>query len=206
MAKNFYDITLAFAGINQAARLVNELAMTGNCDVLALRTSLSSILNMNPTSTLDVFGGDERNLMYGLEMVLGLLNKGQISTSVMRYTGGIMMLERRLSANDAALDELSTRLQQVERQLEHFNIDDYNIVGALSDIYVDIISPQGAKIQVIGSPDILQRSEVQAKVRALLFAGVRAAVLWRQVGGGKMQILLSRGKINAQAKQIINRI
>nr|WP_284142072.1 DUF489 family protein [Escherichia coli] len=32
MAKNYYDITLALAGICQSARLVQQLAHQGHCD------------------------------------------------------------------------------------------------------------------------------------------------------------------------------
>ncbi|MEG2041549.1 MAG: DUF489 family protein, partial [Hafnia sp.] len=44
MAKNYYDITLALAGICQSARLVQQLAHEGQCDNTAMRTSLNSIL------------------------------------------------------------------------------------------------------------------------------------------------------------------
>jgi high frequency lysogenization protein len=44
------------------------------------------------------------------------------------------------------------------------------------------------------------------KVRALLLAGIRAAVLWRQVGGSRLQILFSRAKIKAAAEKILQQI
>ena len=58
MAKNYYDITLALAGICQSARLVQQLAHQGHCDADALHVSLNSIIDMNPSSTLAVFGGN----------------------------------------------------------------------------------------------------------------------------------------------------
>ena len=67
MAKNYYDITLALAGICQSARLVQQLAHQGHCDGDALHVSLNSIIDMNPSSTLAVFGGSEANLRVGLE-------------------------------------------------------------------------------------------------------------------------------------------
>lgn len=47
MAKNYYDITLALAGICQSARLVQQLAHQGHCDADALHVSLNSIIDMN---------------------------------------------------------------------------------------------------------------------------------------------------------------
>ena len=41
MAKNYYDITLALAGICQSARLVHQLAHQGHCDADALHVSLT---------------------------------------------------------------------------------------------------------------------------------------------------------------------
>jgi high frequency lysogenization protein len=40
VAKNYYDITLAMAGISQAARLVQQLAHEGQCNREAFQTSL----------------------------------------------------------------------------------------------------------------------------------------------------------------------
>ena len=57
MAKNYYDITLALAGVCQAARLVQELAHQGHCASAALHVSLTSIIALDPDSTLEVFGG-----------------------------------------------------------------------------------------------------------------------------------------------------
>jgi hypothetical protein len=48
VAKNYYDITLALAGICQSARLVQQLAHQGHCDSDALHVSLNSIIDLNP--------------------------------------------------------------------------------------------------------------------------------------------------------------
>ena len=53
------------------------------------------------------------------------------------------------------------------------------------------------------SPVVLQSPQVQAKVRATLLAGIRAAVLWHQVGGGRLQLMFSRNRLTTQAKQIL---
>ena len=59
MAKNYYDITLALAGICQSAHLVQQLAHQGQCQPDALNVSLRSVIDLNPGSTLAVFGNDE---------------------------------------------------------------------------------------------------------------------------------------------------
>lgn len=101
MAKNYYDITLALAGICQSARLVQQLAHQGHCDGDALHVSLNSIIDMNPSSTLAVFGGSEANLRVGLETLLGVLNASSrqgLNAELTRYTLSLMVLERKLSS------------------------------------------------------------------------------------------------------------
>lgn len=205
MAKNYYDITLAIAGISQAARLVQQLAHEGQMDHDAFLTSLNSLLQMDPPSTLAVFGGEECNLKMGLETMIGVLNannKGP-GAEVARYTLSLMVLERKLNANKAAMNTLGERLSQLERQLAHFELESDTVISALAGIYVDIIAPLGPRIQVSGSPAILQNPQVQAKVRATLLAGIRAAVLWQQVGGSRLQLMFSRNRLLKQARNIV---
>ncbi|GKX52807.1 high frequency lysogenization protein HflD [Budvicia aquatica] len=204
MAKNYYDITVALAGIAQSARLVQQLAHDGQCDNQALSVSLKSILVTDAPSTLSVFGL-EQDIRMGLETLPSVLtnNRQELSAELTRYVLSIMVLERKLSANRAALNELSSRISQLDRQLAHFDVESETITSAMASIYVDVISPIGPRIQVTGSPEALQRPLVQAKVRASLLAGIRAAVLWQQVGGSRLQFMFSRNRLLKQAQQIL---
>ncbi|WON78498.1 high frequency lysogenization protein HflD [Serratia sp. UGAL515B_01] len=205
MAKNYYDITLAMAGITQAARLVQQLAHDGQLDQEAFHTSLNSLLQMDPASTLAVFGGEERNLKMGLETLLGVLNANNkgLAAELTRYTISLMVLERKLNADKSAMNTLGERLNQLERQLVHFELGSETIISSLAGIYVDVVAPLGPRIQVTGSPAILQNPQVQAKVRATLLAGIRAAVLWQQVGGSRLQLMFSRNRLLKQAQNIV---
>lgn len=207
MAKNYYDITLALAGINQAAGLVQQLAHDGQCNNQALSASLNSIIKIDAPSTLAVFG-QEQDLKLGLENVVSLLSGStqKIGPELMRYSAGIMILERKLSANNGILNTLSARIGQLDRQLAHFDISSETVIGAIADIYTEVISPLGPRIQVTGSAEALQQPLVQAKVRAALLAGVRAAVLWRQIGGSRLQLLFSRGHLINEAQTILAKI
>ncbi|MBD2813368.1 high frequency lysogenization protein HflD [Xenorhabdus sp. Flor] len=207
MAKNYYDITLALAGICQSARLVQQLAHEGQYDASAFEITLNSILNMSPASTLDVFGNETRNLRVGLEAVMGMLNgtNSGVSAELTRYVLSIMALERRLSKNSSATNELAKRISQLERQQAYFEPMSEGMLNALAGIYIDVISPLGPRIQVMGSPDVLRNTLVQAKVRAALLAGIRSAVLWQQVGGSRLQFMFSRQRLIRQAKDILAR-
>lgn len=209
MAKNYYDITLALAGICQSAHLVQQLAHQGHCPPEALKVSLNSLLDLNPSSTLAIYGDDEANLRFGLETLLAVLNSQSrqgIGAELTRYTLSLMVLERKLNGNKEALDTLSRRIAQLDRQLAHYGPESDTLISAMAGIYVDVISPLGPRIQVTGSPAILQNTQVQSKVRATLLAGIRAAVLWQQVGGGRLQLMFSRGRLVNEAKAILARL
>ncbi|WP_445497491.1 high frequency lysogenization protein HflD [Photorhabdus sp. SF281] len=205
MAKNYYNITLALAGICQSSYLVQQLAHENQCDTDAVATMVNSILNTNPASVLDVFGKHERNLRIGLDAMLGMFNgsNSRLSADLTRYMLSLMVLERRLSKNQDASDALGNRISQLERQQTYFEPMSEGMFNALAGIYVDVVSPLGPRIQVTGSPDVLRNPLVQAKVRAILLAGVRCAVLWQQVGGSRWQLMFSRQRLLQQAKDIL---
>ncbi len=209
MAKNYYDITLALAGICQAAHLVQQLAHQGQCQPDALNVSLRSVIDLNPGSTLAVFGNDEANLRLGLETLMAVLNSSSrqgMGAELTRYTLSLMVLERKLSGNKSALDTLAQRIGQLDRQLAHYELGSETITSAMAAIYVDVVSPLGPRIQVTGPPAVLQNPLLQSKVRATLLAGIRAAVLWQQVGGGRFQLMLSRQRLLREAKTILSRL
>ncbi|CND10461.1 lysogenization protein HflD [Yersinia pseudotuberculosis] len=205
MAKNYYDITLALAGICQSARLVQQLAHEGQCDNDALNTVLRGLLQTNPSSTLAVYGDTEQVLKMGLETLQSVLNANRqgAAAELTRYTLSLMVLERKLSASKSAMNTLGERISQLDRQLAHFDLESETMMSSLASIYVDVVSPLGPRIQVTGSPAILQSPLVQAKVRATLLAGIRSAVLWQQVGGSRLQLMFSRNRLFKQAQSIL---
>ncbi|WP_130834744.1 high frequency lysogenization protein HflD [[Erwinia] mediterraneensis] len=209
MAKNYYEITLALAGICQAAHLVQQLAHQGQCHTDALRVSLRSLLDLNPQSTLAVYGNNEENLRLGLETLMAVLNSSSrqgAGAELTRYTLSLMVLERKLSHNKNALATLGQRIGQLDRQLAHYELESETITSAMAAIYVDVISPLGPRIQVTGSPTVLQNTQLQSKVRATLLAGIRSAVLWQQLGGGRLQLMFSRQRLLREAKTILSRL
>lgn len=114
---------------------------------------------------------------------------------------GVLALERKLVRSNSGLGMLAERINQVNRQLHHFAITDEQVVANLASIYSDIISNLGPKIQISGNPVCLQRPIVQHKIRALLLAAIRSAVLWRQLGGKRRHLVFARKAIVDTAKK-----
>ncbi|CZF86270.1 lysogenization regulator [Grimontia sp. AD028] len=204
MANTLFDRTIAFAGICQSVKLVQEIARKGSCDYDALSASLNSIILTNPSSTLEVFGNEE-NLTIGLNTLINELDNSPGGSELTRYLINLLALERKLSGRRDSLAQLSDRIETVQRQVQHFELLDDQMISNLASIYLDTISPLGPRIQVTGNPAQLQQTGVQHKVRALLLAGIRGAVLWRQVGGKRRHLIFGRKQMIEQAKIILAR-
>lgn len=203
---NYYDITLALAGVCQSAKLVQAFAQQGRADLEALQTSLQSLLQTDPQDCLAVFGGKVSNLQLGLTTLLEQFSgaSGAKDLELSRYWMNLLALESKLNKSAQAKSQLAHKIQYLPTQLKHFDLLDEQILENLAHIYMDIISPLGNKIQVKGSTLYLQQPAIQNRIRACLLAGIRAAVLWRQVGGTKWQILFSRRKMVEQAHLLLS--
>ncbi len=202
MSDKFQDRTMAFAGICQAAYLVQKVARDGSCDEASLRESLQSILVTNPTQPLEVFGSHLaiRDGYRALVEQLGA-DGSQKNAELTRYVVSLIALERKLAKRKDILNMLGERISQIGRQQQHFDLLDEQTLANMASIYSDLISPIGPRIQVAGTPLFLQQPLVQHKVRALLLAGIRAVVLWRQLGGSRTQIIFARKKMVELAKR-----
>lgn len=208
---SFHDLPsrcIAFSAICQAASIVDQIARTGICsDVIAFEASLMSTLKIDSDSPLEIYGGYE-SLAVGIKSAIEQLENtsGKRNLQVTKYIIGMISLENKLTANSSLLKILSERINQVQRQLSHANISDLSVLKSFDSIYKDIVSGLGPKIQVNGTPACLQQEISQHKIRALLLSGVRAAVLWRQLGGKRRQLIFSRKAILNQLKQDLVRV
>jgi len=205
VANSLYDRTIAFAGICQAVALVQQVAKDGYCDTNAFETSVKAIINTNPSNTINVFG-HESDLKLGLECMVKGIDSSPAGSEITRYIISLMALERKLSEKPEAMSQLGERIQMIERQTDHFDLFDEQMISNIASIYLDVISPAGPRIQVTGTPSVLQQTTNQHKVRALLLSGIRSTVLWRQVGGKRRHMVFGRKKMLEQAQILLARI
>ena len=208
------DQTITFAAICQVAYQVQQVSKTGHITDEEFSVLLKSIIEISPENTLAVYGDDLNNIKKGLELLISHLGSDNDTTNsskqkdpeFTRYIISLINLERRLAKQPKQLNALGERINSTERQLEHYELTSDTLISSFASIYSDIISPLGHKIQVTGEPSILKQSANQYKIRAILLAGIRAAVLWRQVGGKRRHILFRRKKIVDTAKSLLNTI
>ncbi|MFT6267776.1 MAG: high frequency lysogenization protein [Alphaproteobacteria bacterium] len=204
MNTQYQEQQLALAGVCQSATLVQSIARKGEADNSAIEASLSSILVTSPENTQQVFGSLQ-NLQLGFTTLVSQIDSDNKLKDVelTRYIASILSLERKLSRHPNALNELAERVSHVQRQLEHVDFENNQIITNLASIYTDIVSPLATKIQIAGTPQYLGIESNQKRIRALLLAGVRAAVLWRQLGGKRRHILLNRKALMKSAKSAL---
>lgn len=195
---------IALGGMALSAAAVQQLARSGQVlhDTVT-DTLINSTLNLNPDSTLAVYGSVEA-IRPGLRtLVQQIGNSRQKDLELTRYMVGMVHLSRRLLANDEAMNTLAQRLEQVSRQYHEFDFERYRILQSMAGIYREIISPLGQPIRINGNPAHLKNEANQHHIRALLLAGVRSAVLWQQVGGKRRHFLLSRKRMLDTAKHLL---
>ena len=87
--------------------------------------------------------------------------------------------------------------------ISHFEPTHSNVVAKLADVYRKSISTLGPKIVIRGEQSILSNPDNAARIRALLLAGIRAVILWRQAGGTRWRLLFERKAILSEVDQIL---
>lgn len=203
MSKNLKDITLALAGVVQAAILVEQTAKTGQAQQDAYKYSIESLFDLNPTTTLAVYGGNPQNLRLGLEALRDMLAGQHKHQDAMRYAMGALHLQKKLASRKDMLDIVASRMVQAATQAEHFSSTHENVVGNLGQIYSETISTFRFRIQVMGDYNYLQQTRIASQIRALLLAAIRSAMLWRQLGGNRWQLLLQRKALASEVDNLL---
>ncbi|NMP15403.1 high frequency lysogenization protein HflD [Thalassotalea sp. Y01] len=197
--------SLTFAGICQSAAMVQGIARKNQLDEQQFVVMLQSIINTNPSDAIDVYGGQFDNIQQGLSLIVTQLGDGSVQKDpeITRYIVSLLNLERRLQGKPKIMAELGNRIEQCQRQLQHYDINSDTMLNAFASIYSDLISPLATRIQIAGEPNILKQVGNQHRIRALLLSGIRSAVLWRQVGGKRRNILFGRRKFVSAAQQLL---
>jgi high frequency lysogenization protein len=206
VSKNLQDITLALAGVVQAAMLVEQVAKTGQVQQDAYKCSIESLFDLNPASTLAVYGGNARHLRIGLEALRDMLAGQHKHQEAMRYALGALHLQKKLAGRKDMLNTIASRIAQAASQAEHFSSTHDNVIGNLGQVYSETISTFRFRIQVMGDYNYLQQTRVASQIRALLLASIRSAMLWRQLGGNRWQLLLQRKALAAQVDQLLRNL
>lgn len=201
----FTNQTIALAGIAQATALVDQLATTGTADPVAFKASIGSLLKIDSDSVIDVFGG-LTGLKLGLEQFQQQISGSITHSEQARYAAALVFLERQLSEQPDMLKKIRLGIEKAQSQAEYFDLLHENVLANLGDLYYNTISTLQPRIMVNGDESFLSRPDIVNKIRALLLAGIRATLLWRQCGGARWKFLIYRKKLENEARFLLKRV
>ena len=188
---------IALGAVFEAAVLVDRIARTGQVPNAAIGSMLGSLLVRENKPALEIYGGDDLNLRDGYRALVGALERdtSSLQREPLRYALAMIGLERQLDKRGDMLQVIGSRLDQIQQQVDHFGLTHENVIASFGGLYQDTLSTFRQRIQVQGDMRHLQQTDNAAKIRALLLAGIRAARLWRQLGGHRWQMVFSRRRL-----------
>lgn len=190
------DQAIALAGIAQAAMLVNQLAREGNADQQAMQCAVHSILALDAPDSESIFIS-KKHLYLGLKTVREAFERDSASSAeILRYCASMLHLQKNLIKNPTMLDTLRKRIQQLQKQIDlHGDQTSSQVFSSIASIYSDTLSTFQFRVQVNGRPELLQQQNIADQIRTALLGGVRAAILWRQLGGSRLDFIFRRKAI-----------
>ena len=121
-----------------------------------------------------------------------------------RYAASLMGLERRLVNSPSVAAKLTDALREIGDTQAQRAIDDPWTLQRLADAYSNHISPLLPRVMISGEPIHLKAAHNADRIRALLLAGLRAAVLWRQCGGSQLKLLLLRKPMQRAVAKLLD--
>ncbi len=206
MEQTLRNRSIALAGVFQAAGLVRQLAHRGQADRQAVHTLIASLFTNDAPDIKSVYATPE-SLQPGFKLMAGVLtnpSNGPESREIARYTIGLLHLQRQLNKKRDIASKVIAGIADIEQQKEFF--DDLlspTLVARLAALYKETISKLGPRIMVQGEQAHLNNPNTADEIRALLLAGIRAAVLWEQAGGNRWRLMLQRKKMVNIAKEYL---
>jgi high frequency lysogenization protein len=201
------DQTLALAGIFQSAALIEQLATEGELNQAAFDCCFDSLFTFEVTNVIDVFGnlsGLSRGLKT-LSLTLGG-NDRNPDKNITYYALSMLKLAAKLKRDHNMAALVQGRLKTTESQSRDFNLGRMSVINKIDGVYQSTISTITPRIMVQGDRTYLGDSINASKIRTLLLAGIRAAVLWRQLGGSQWKLFTSRKKYVRTANNFLLKI
>ena len=196
---------IALAGLFQATELVRQAANHGTWSGYSADTCLESLLALEADSVEDIFGGADQ-VRLGAEILIAVLQGDRRYMESLGYAVSIMQLESSFRKSADMQAHIGAELEEIA------GIDDGTEIHEIKDLqakkiaalYTQTISTLSPRVVVNGRPQHLQVDRTVNWIRTLLFAGLRSAVLWRQLGGGRFSLMFGRKKMMDQAQSLLS--
>ena len=185
--------TIALAGLYQSLALVQNIAWEGDSTHSCMMPTINSVLKLNPVNYMEVYGSID-NLQLGIQTLKSALQNKSEKRAIerTRYAINLMYLASKFAVNNNSVTGLSSQLERLSNQYPYIEDSFEEITEDLGELYREFISPLGPKIIIEGDPVHLKTGKNASKIRALLLAGLRGIILWKQANGKRWNLLLGR--------------
>jgi high frequency lysogenization protein len=195
---------MALAGIFQATELVRQAANHGTWSGYAADTCLDSLLALEADTVDEIYGNTE-SIRLGAETLVSVLQGDRRYMESLGYVVSIMQLENNFRKKTEMQTLIGQELQSITTIDDGLEIHEIKDLQAqkIADLYTKTISTLSPRIVINGRPQHLQVDRTVSWIRTLLFAGLRSAVLWRQMGGGRFSLMFGRKKMLEQAQTLL---
>lgn len=203
MLKTLTHQVIALAGLTQCLHLVQQIAQRGMADEPEMRTCIRSVLKIDADDVLDVYGGVAA-LKTGLTLLDRQLgNPDRVDPVLSRYAATILFLERKLMQSPQQMAIIANGLRGVAEIAPDFGLLHEDVLARIAELYQQTISQLKPRVIVTGEERFLRNSNSANSIRSLLLAGIRSGVLWRQCGGNRWKLLLSRGRLQTETRRLL---
>lgn len=198
---------LALSALLQITGGVEDLAERGVVDDRQMGTAVRSLFRFDPADTDDAVGSPGE-LREGLQALTRLADS-ELDGARVQYALGILKLAKGLRRDSRFLGALRGGLDPLaddwSERWEGSDAGREALIQDLADLYTATLSKKGPRILVSGDRDQLNDPTVVARIRCLLMAGFRAAILWYQLGGSMFGLFLRRAQLADAAKRMLLR-
>lgn len=199
---------IALAAIAQCAAQVENLAVRGTADEFAMAVCVEPLLNFSPASMAEIYPNVSQ-LSLGLRTLQEIFGneKKDRTTEITRYVLGILALRQKLMTDKSMQEKVHNELDGLSFPAESVDDDQkQEFYQRLANVYQQTISTYPFRIHVKGNMEFLKDEIVANKIRTLLMAGIRSAVLWYQIGGRRWHLILYRKKIRETCSQVLRNL
>lgn len=196
--------TLALAGIFQAASLVDILSTQGQVPEDSFIESIHGIFNTTDES-LREFSEGTPTATLGLHSLHNSLvyPKDYTTEQLTRYFKAMIRLERIITRHQKMNELIRTRLGHFKRFLcLSGSLTHQSLISKLASLYIDTAGTSKFRVIVRGHPNLLTHQAQREKICAALLAGIRAAHLWRTLGGREWELSFRKRRLLKQLEKL----
>jgi len=203
MQKTYRNQAIALAGLSLATDLVRQIAVNGSVDANAMETLVTSVLKIDAESIEDVYGGLS-GLRPGLRVLRSQLSGNKdFDHNQGRYAASLIYLERKLEQDRAMQQKIQSGIRAAIVEAREHPLLHQDVVAKLAETYERTLSKIRPHVMVQGNQAHLTNKANINKIRTLLLAGVRSAMLWRQAGGSRWKLIIGRKQLLAETQRLL---